>query len=1280
MNSTIDFVLAYSGTAAQQQLLHQLEDNSAVRNIVLVSLDGIHLYNSPKVVNVQSDSLCGSKLLRQISQVLSSKWCVCFLSLHRLDLSYRCLERMMQVATDVHAGMLYCDRFDADGKHPVIDWVDGSLRDDFDFGSLWMFRSDLLQSYMSQNASRYRYAGIYAFRLFISRKGRIFHLPESLYTEFEEDLRQSGVKQFDYVNPTNRAVQKEMERACTEHLKQIGACLHADEFDNLPHDDGEYPVEVSVIIPVRNRVRTIADAVKSALSQETSFLFNVIVVDNHSDDGTAEKLSAFDADQRVIVISPERDDLGIGGCWDLAVRHDSCGRYVVQLDSDDLYSGTDVLEQIVNVFRKEKAAMVIGAYRMVDFDLQTLPPGLITHDEWTKQNGRNNALRINGLGAPRAFRTAVLRRIGFPNTSYGEDYAVGLRISRSYPIARIFDELYLCRRWDGNSDSNLSIQKMNENNAYKDRIRTIELHARQALIRRWNNPVDEQQIDAFFKKQLQGWGEVKERFENLKGKVLLKQLPAESSNLAVQHNPMRKASTNAKIDKEHLKSRPCFLCDENRPLEQVSLPVLGHYQILVNPYPILPGHLTITTRKHQPQRFACFSEVLDSFVWNMPHHVVFYNGPRCGASAPDHAHLQAGARGIVPIERDWSFHENHLERLYPSTHEEEIELEEMGYSNQNAGIFLLKGYACPAFVIRGIKAEAGPVLMRKLLSVMPCGKDQEEPDFNLLAWRQEGANGVMPDHIVYVVFARSKHRPDCYYAENEGHCMVSPGALDMGGLLVTPRQVDFENMTSDKAVSILSEVCLSQSSIERISHKMHLPRKSKHLRDKGDSFLGQISVEPFVSVGILSGNQLDFELHGHFLAKGNQTEGLQHVSYSEGAIMWNGNVYSELQFSPLSEDATFTLKNVMIGKNFHWQRNQDQTFHGSLRIIVDEGMLVAINDVKVETYLASVISSEMNASSSLGLLKAHAVVSRSWLLSQMRNRQENRKSKETHGFFSFAHKPGELIRWYDRNDHALFDVCADDHCQRYQGLTSGLLDNVLEAVHDTRGEVLLYEGELCDARFSKCCGGVTERYGACWEPKDYPYLKPVRDFGVEAELPNLADESKARDWILQSPMAYCNTSSQTLLRQVLNSYDQETQDFYRWKVTVSQADLVSLLKIKLGLDFGNIKKLKPVERAASGRLVKLKIIGTKLEMTIGKELEIRRVLSPTHLYSSAIVIDSGALDEDGFPIDFTIHGAGWGHGVGLCQIGAAVMADEGFSYADILRHYYQGATLEKLYE
>ena len=242
------------------------------------------------------------------------------------------------------------------------------------------------------------------------------------------------------------------------------------------------------------------------------------------------------------------------------------------------------------------------------------------------------------------------------------------------------------------------------------------------------------------------------------------------------------------------------------------------------------------------------------------------------------------------------------------------------------------------------------------------------------------------------------------------------------------------------------------------------------------------------------------------------------------------------------------------------------------------------------------------------------------------------------------------------------------------------MDNVLEAVHDTRGEVLLYEGELCDARFSKCCGGVTERYGACWEPKDYPYLKPVRDFGVEAELPNLADESKARDWILQSPMAYCNTSSQTLLRQVLNSYDQETQDFYRWKVTVSQADLVSLLKIKLGLDFGNIKKLKPVERAASGRLVKLKIIGTKLEMTIGKELEIRRVLSPTHLYSSAIVIDSGALDEDGFPIDFTIHGAGWGHGVGLCQIGAAVMADEGFSYADILRHYYQGATLEKLYE
>jgi hypothetical protein len=375
--------------------------------------------------------------------------------------------------------MVYPDRF----QHPAIDYQLGSIRDDFDFGSLLLIKTSLLHTFAMQAGEHdYQYAGLYALRLFLSRNGQIFHLNEALYAETETDTRASGVKQFDYVNPANREGQIEMEHAATAHLDAIGAKIDPSYYRRLDFDEQDFDVEASVVIPVFNREKTIMDAVHSALEQKTSFLFNVIVVDNHSTDGTTQLLEEIAAaDPRLIHIVPAKHDLGIGGCWNLAVHSEACGEYAVQLDSDDVYSGPDTLTKIVNAFREQKCAMVVGTYQMTDFNMNPIPPGVIDHREWTEENGRNNALRINGLGAPRAFWTPLLRKLNLPNTSYGEDYAIGLRISREYRIGRIYDVLYCCRRWEGNSDAALDIERVNANNLYKDRIRTWELKARLAL-------------------------------------------------------------------------------------------------------------------------------------------------------------------------------------------------------------------------------------------------------------------------------------------------------------------------------------------------------------------------------------------------------------------------------------------------------------------------------------------------------------------------------------------------------------------------------------------------------------------------------------------------------------------------------------------------------------------------------------------------------------------------------------------------------------------------------
>ncbi|MDG5800267.1 glycosyltransferase family 2 protein [Marinilabiliaceae bacterium ANBcel2] len=431
---------------------------------------------------IKGDSLKTTDVVKSIADKCDTPYALIYSKNLPLNLGAFAVDRLASVADDTSAGLVYSDYVKvSDGKrkpNPVIDYQDGSLRDDFDFGSVLFYDSSALKSAVADMDATYKFAGLYDLRLKVSQKSRILRLPEPLYTEMETDTRHSGEKIFDYVDPKNREVQIEMEKACTDHLKKIGGWLKP-EFENIEFDKSDFPVEASVIIPVMNRVKTVEDAVKSVLSQKTPFKFNLIVVDNHSTDGTSEILEKYAADDdRLIHVIPERKDLGIGGCWNQGAFHPACGKFAIQLDSDDMYIDDNVIKTVVEAFYDQNCAMVIGSYRMVNFKLEEIPPGIIDHREWTPDNGRNNALRINGLGAPRAFYTPVLRKVRVPNTSYGEDYALGLNISRKYQIGRIYDPLYLCRRWDDNSDASLDIQKMNAHNIYKDRIRTMELWAR----------------------------------------------------------------------------------------------------------------------------------------------------------------------------------------------------------------------------------------------------------------------------------------------------------------------------------------------------------------------------------------------------------------------------------------------------------------------------------------------------------------------------------------------------------------------------------------------------------------------------------------------------------------------------------------------------------------------------------------------------------------------------------------------------------------------------------
>ena len=679
-------------------------------------------------------------------------------------------------------------------------------------------------------------------------------------------------------------------------------------------------------------------------------------------------------------------------------------------------------------------------------------------------------------------------------------------------------------------------------------------------------------LDRFFEKQLHEWTMARENHEALTHvwcrELATAKLPAP---LRVQCNPARLVSTGAKIDKASIATRPCFLCSKNRPEEQQSLDLNDDFEWLVNPFPILQRHYTIAAKQHQPQRFLDAYDAMIEAVKALPEdYIVFYNGPKCGASAPDHLHLQAGiSKGIPLIEYTRGLNPEHpLQAISP-----------FGY------------------LVYLIRDAENTDTFNQLYAQLPIPQDEYEPYMNVVAYQQNG-------QVFLLVIPRRVHRPYCYNADGEAKYLISPGALDMCGLIVTPRAEDYERLTASKAIDILSEV--------------------------------GVRTEPTIDVGIMQGKEITFSLNAPYTAYDKPYSiGEYTARLEKNKILFDNKLYDELSFVVSKDNhSTFSLHGVTIGKEFHWQQQETQTFQGSLILRIIEGELHAINRIAIEDYLTSVIASEMSGTSSVELLKAHAVISRSWLLAQL---------KEVP---STPPEGASFIKWYDREAHTHFDVCADDHCQRYQGVSRKVTPQVHEAIRATRGIVLSYEGEVCDARFSKCCGGKTELYESCWDDTPHPYLSVVDD-------------------------PFCNTDDPKILSEVLNHYDQST-DFYRWTVKYTQKELSELVYRRSGFDYGDIIDLIPIERGPSGRIVRLQIVGTKATRIIGKELEIRRTLSETHLYSSAFEVEK----KDN---SFILHGSGWGHGVGLCQIGAAVMGAKGYNYKEILHHYYPEASLTEWY-
>lgn len=799
MNKTITCFIPYGSENQINKTIRHLQECPTVDRIFLLPTSPVPNLSLPDKCYILPSSAPESvEKYKQIALYANTPFTLICTQVQDLEFGYMALERMCDYLSAPQCSMVYADHYKTiKGErtpHPVIDYQLGSVRDDFDFGSLLMFRTDYLKRAINEIEAEkeYQHSALYALRLALSRYGELTHIREFLYTETEIDLRKSGEKQFDYVDPRNRQVQIEREEVFTRHLKKIGAYLKPGMM-TVDLKEGEFSHEASIIIPVRNRARTINDAIRSVLEQETSFPFNLIIIDNHSTDGTSEIIEQYKNDNRVIHLIPERTDLGIGGCWNLGINHPQCGRFAIQLDSDDLYSSPHTVQTIVDKFYKEQCAMVIGSYRMTDFTLQTLPPGVIDHKEWTDENGHNNALRINGLGAPRAFFTPLLRKIRVPNTSYGEDYALGLAFSRQYRIGRIYDVLYLCRRWEGNSDAALSIEKINQNNNYKDSLRTLEIKLRQAMNKK------RQAGELFIENQLAKWQTARTNHEAL-NQIETRRFELAGNTITVQFNPARAVSTCAKVDKSSIEARKCFLCPENKPNEQdeIIISLDEPFSLRINPYPILPGHLTISSLKHQDQVLA------DKTIRQLPgkliswleeyfasDYVLFYNGAKCGASAPDHFHFQAVKQSDVPVIQQW-------ERLMETAvRETEIKTE----NGNTYSSFQITSYICPIQVfICNHSADILPEMINQYLQSFPLHEGESEPRYNLFAWQDKQRGFTM------AYFPREKHRPACYTATGGEQLLVSPGALDMAGLLVTPRKEDFYKITESDITQIYKEV------------------------------------------------------------------------------------------------------------------------------------------------------------------------------------------------------------------------------------------------------------------------------------------------------------------------------------------------------------------------------------------------------------------------------------------------------------------------------------------
>ena len=764
-------------------------------------------------------------------------------------------------------------------------------------------------------------------------------------------------------------------------------------------------------------------------------------------------------------------------------------------------------------------------------------------------------------------------------------------------------------------------------------------------------------IDKFVLDQLSVWPMAASNFRDLKN-VETRSLEVGGLEVRLQHNPARIRSSAAKVDKASLQARKCFLCSENRPQEQISMEFEGRkgrkYNILINPYPIFPEHLVIARNTHVPQSIWHRLPDMTDLARHHPSFTIFYNGPKCGASAPDHFHFQACPRGLMPLEND-------IDRLL----DEKIAGKPAGTltyltSVQDAELFHYDKFTKGVFVLTATTSKSMSKLFYRLLDCLPQREDETEPMFNLLAWYKpkpsQKISGISHGRFGEyraVLLARDKHRSHHYFTDGPDHLTMSPGCADMAGLFIVPNTDDYQKLDPSMLESMLSEVSISGDTERNVIRKLTRSQQEVH-------------------VGIMSGKEIEFEI----ISDG---AGRQKVLYENGRISYNGVLYDELTFdaqtmSAMFAEPTFILYGVTIGVDFHWERRQTQKFAGTLKFIVEDDHIVAVNVIGAEDYLLSVISSEMKASASLEFLKAHAVISRSWLMAQIMSRSQHEHDAKPSVKEDFTDENGvrHLVRWQDRTDHRLFDVCADDHCQRYQGLTMAVGDTVRKAIDLTWGEVLMYNGKVCDARFSKCCGGMMERFSTCWNDTDFPYLEAVPDMpSADAEtIPDLTVEANAEKWILGEVNAeedsFCNTSDHKVLSQVLNDYDMETADFFRWKQEYDRAELSEIFRSRSGMEIGTITGLKPLKRGPSGRIMLLEVTGTEGSAVIGKELTIRKFLSRSHLKSSAFIVK-----EDGDKITF--YGAGWGHGVGLCQIGAAVMSVRGYKYKDILSHYYPGS-------